>query len=452
VSTIEIYVQQLINGFVLGSFYALVALGYSMVYGIVKLLNFAHGDIFMTGAFVCLSVFGVISAFMPSVWGLVLAIAAAMTAAAVLGYVVQRLAYMPLLGDNLPKEFWTVFIGAVGVVLFSFFSWVKADITYNALGFNPFDMWNKAVLFMPCFVLLLISLIKYQSKRRALFAYLGFGSAVLTSAAFIVTAMCMPSTGNDGLFGGLTAFPFLTLIFSLFSLVFLVRSPKILSRFSFQSAVKKSEAAPRLSLLITAIGVSLIINNAMMVISKSKPFFFNSGLNTSAGIKFGEVKITFIQIVLVSVTAALMLVLTLFIGKTMRGKAMRAVALDKDTCRLMGINVNKIIGITFIIGSALAAIAGGMYCISYGNVTYTMGYMFGIKAFTSAVLGGIGSIPGAMLGGILLGLLEAGGTQILTDMGQQGSAWKDVFAFGILIVILILRPNGLLGRTEIERM
>ena len=298
----EVLVQQLLNGLILGSFYALVALGYSMVYGIVKLLNFAHGDIYMTGAFACLSIFGLVSGVLPGWPGIACSILLSMVLVGGLGFLVQRFAYRPLLG------------------------------------------------------------------------------------------------------------------------------------------------APRLSLLITAIGVSLVIYNAVMGVTNSQPLFFTSGLDNSAGFKFGNINITYIQIVLLAVSAVMMVALTIFIGRTMLGKAMRAIALDQDTCRLMGINVNKIIGMTFITGSALAAVAGGMACVYYGNVQYNMGYTIGIKAFTAAVIGGIGSVPGAMLGGLLLGLLEAVGTQFL------GSVWKDVFAFGLLILILILKPNGLLGKSEVERM
>ena len=301
-STGEVIIQQLMNGLILGSFYALVALGYSMVYGIIKLLNFAHGDIYMTGAFVCLSIFSFLSGSLTGWAGIAVSIVGAMAIAGVLGYLIQRFAYRPLLG------------------------------------------------------------------------------------------------------------------------------------------------APRLSLLITAIGVSLLIYNAVMGVTNSQPLFFASGLNNSAGLQFGNIRITYVQMVLVAVSAIIMLGLTIFIGKTMIGKAMRAISQNQDACRLMGINVSRLIGLTFVIGSALAAVAGGMACVYYGNVQYNMGFTIGLKAFTAAVIGGIGSIPGAMLGGLLLGLLEATGTQFL------GSQWKDVFAFGLLILILILKPNGLLGKSEVERM
>lgn len=296
------FLQPVIDGLVLGSFYALVALGYSMVYGIIKLLNFAHGDIYMIGAFSCLTAFGVVSRFLTGWAAIAVSVLIAMVIAAAVGFSAQRFAYRPLLG------------------------------------------------------------------------------------------------------------------------------------------------APRLTLLITAIGVSLVLYNSAMGLTNSQPLFFTSGLDNSLGFRFGSITVSYIKIILILISAAVMVGLHLFISRTMMGKAMRAIALDQDTCRLMGINIYKVIGITFVIGSALAAIAGGMSCVYYGSVVYYMGYNIGIKAFTSAVIGGVGSIPGAMLGGLLLGILESFGTQIV------GSQWKDVFAFGLLIVILILRPNGLLGKTEIERM
>jgi branched-chain amino acid transport system permease protein len=306
-SVLDTVVRQLISGLIIGSFYSLVALGYSMVYGIIKLLNFAHGDIYMTGAFVGFFVFGVIGIVLGGGWIAILcAMLSAMLFCGSLAWLAQRLAYRPLL--------------------------------------------NKA--------------------------------------------------------------------------------------------------APRLSLLITAIGVSLIVYNAVMVITKGQFMFPRTALDPMAGLAFGNVTISWIQLVLVLTAAILMALLSWFIGSTMWGKAMRAISLDKDTCRLMGINVNMIIGLTFFIGGALAAVAGVMACVYYGQIHFFMGYIMGIKAFTAAVIGGIGSLPGAMLGGLLLGLLEAGGTSIKFI----GSEWKDVFSFGLLIFMLIFKPTGLLGVTEIERM
>jgi len=304
VTIFDITVQQIVNGLILGSFYTLVALGYSMVYGIIKLLNFAHGDIYMVGAFVGFTILSVLSGIFGDEWGGILAsMVLTMIAVGFLGVLIQRIAYRPML------------------------------------------------------------------------------------------------------------------------------------------------SAPRLSILITAVGVSLVLFNGVMAATYGEYTAFNTGLDDE-GITMGHVHVTYTQMVMVSATAVLMVGLHLFISRTIYGKAMRAISIDMDACRLMGIDVNKIIALTFFVGSALAAAAGVMAGVYYGSIHFFMGFVIGLKAFTAAVIGGIGSIPGAMLGGLMLGLLEAFGTQI----PWIGSEWKDVFAFGLLILLLIFKPTGILGRTEIERM
>jgi branched-chain amino acid transport system permease protein len=206
-------------------------------------------------------------------------------------------------------------------------------------------------------------------------------------------------------------------------------------------------SAPRLSILITALAVSMILSNTVMAFTDGEYLAFPTDLGYE-GFELGHVFITYTQLVLVSAAAILMVALYIFVHKTLYGKAMRAIAIDQDACRLMGINVNRIIALTFFIGSSLAAAAGVMAGSYYGSIHFFMGFVIGLKAFTAAVIGGIGSIPGAMLGGLLLGLLESFGTQI----PFIGSEWKDVFSFGILILLLVFKPTGILGKTEIERM
>lgn len=300
----DILLQQLVNGLVLGSFYALVALGYTMVYGIIKLLNFAHGDIYMAGAFVGYAVLSVISSTAGNAWlGIGIAMMVSMLAMGVFGMIIERVAYRPML------------------------------------------------------------------------------------------------------------------------------------------------KAPRLSVLITALAVSMVLNNTALWATNGQYEAFNTGLGFD-GVSLGDVQVTYPQIVLVLSAAGLMAVLQFFLLRTSYGKAMRAIAIDKEACQLMGVNVHQVIALTFFIGSALAAAAGIMAGVYYGSIHFFMGFMIGLKAFTAAVIGGIGSIPGAMLGGLLLGLLEAFGTQI----HAVGSEWKDVFVFGVLILLLVVKPTGLLGRAEIERM
>ncbi len=303
-STLDILLQQLANGIILGSFYALVALGYTMVYGVIKLLNFAHGDLYMIGAFVGFIILSTISAFVGSSWtGILCSMVLSMLAIGLLGVIIQRIAYQPML------------------------------------------------------------------------------------------------------------------------------------------------KAPRLSILITALAVSMILSNAIMAVTDGEYMAFSTDLGYE-GFEMGNVFISQTQMVLVVFAAILMVGLYTFVNKTLYGKAMRAIAIDQDACRLMGIHVNKIIALTFFIGTSLAAAAGVMAGTYYGSIHFFMGFTIGLKAFTAAVIGGIGSIPGAMLGGLVLGLLESFGTQI----PFIGTEWKDVFAFGILILLLVFKPTGLLGKTEIERM
>lgn len=303
-STTDIILQQLANGLILGSFYALVALGYTMVYGIIKLLNFAHGDLYMVGGFVGFLILSAISGLLGESWtAIVCSMVLSMLAVGLLGVIIQRVAYRPML------------------------------------------------------------------------------------------------------------------------------------------------KAPRLSILITALAVSMILSNGVMAITDGEYLAFNTDLGYD-GLDFGNVFISYTQLALVISASLLMVILYLFVNKTLYGKAMRAIAIDQDACKLMGINVNRIIAMTFFIGSSLAAAAGVMAGVYYGSLHFSMGFVIGLKAFTAAVIGGIGSIRGAMLGGLVLGLLEAFGTQI----PFIGSEWKDVFSFGLLILLLILKPTGILGKTEIERM
>ncbi len=303
-SLLEILLQQAVNGLILGSFYALVALGYTMVYGIIKLLNFAHGDVYMVGAFVGWAALSWLAGPLGAGWiGIMVAMVLSMAAAGTLGLVIERVAYRPML------------------------------------------------------------------------------------------------------------------------------------------------AAPRLSILITALAVSMVLSNGALSITGGQYEAFNTDLGFE-GIDLGEVHVTWTQLVLVAASLLLMAGMQVFISRTMYGKAMRAIAIDQDACRLMGIDVNRMIALTFFVGSALAAAAGVMAGAYYGSISYFMGFLIGLKAFTAAVIGGIGSIPGAMLGGLLLGLLEAFGTQI----PAIGSEWKDVFVFAILILLLVFKPTGLLGRPEVERM
>jgi branched-chain amino acid transport system permease protein len=327
---VDTFLQQLVNGLTAGSVYAVVALGYTMVYGIIQLINFAHGEVVMIGAMVAFTVINALApAGLPPLAVVLVGTACAIPVCMLVGYSMERLAYRPLRG------------------------------------------------------------------------------------------------------------------------------------------------APRLAPLITAIGVSIVLQHlAMLVWSRNVLAFPQIIRNTTYTL--GGASITNVQIAIIAVCIALMGGLALLVYRTQLGTAMRATAQNPNVAGLMGVDVNRVIAATFVIGAALGAVAGVLFGTYYGVAQYTMGSILGLKAFSAAVLGGIGNIPGAMLGGVLLGVVEALGAGYIGDLsdlctygwiadflGEQcaggghfilfGSNYQDVFAFLVLIVVLVFRPSGLLGERVGDR-
>ena len=212
-------------------------------------------------------------------------------------------------------------------------------------------------------------------------------------------------------------------------------------------AYKPLRSATSLAVLITAIGVSYLLQNAALLLWTPNPKVFSSVVGNGSVVLFdGQLTISVVSIVTVAACIVIMIGLTLFTSKTKIGKAMRACSEDKGAAQLMGINVNRTISITFAIGSALAAVAGVLLCSAYPTLTPTTGSMPGIKAFTAAVFGGIGSIPGAMLGGILLGIIE------IFAKAYISTQLSDAIVFAVLIIVLLVKPAGLLGKTVREKV
>ena len=305
---LNLFPQTLVNGLTLGSVYALIALGYSMVYGILKLLNFAHGDIYMIGAY--------------------------------LGY---------------------------GVYLL-----VNAD------------------------------------------------EAALIPAALVIVLMLVVAMVGAGLVSvGVERF-----------------------------AYRPLRYAPRLAPLISALGVSFILQNIVQITAGPRPLSLGSGtlIPTGASLLIGGVNLHVARLLVIGVTLILMLGLTYFVRSTRLGRAMRAVSIDLDAAQMMGVNVNQVIVATFFIGAMLAGAAGVLVGIVFFSIRHTMGFLAGLKGFTAAVVGGIGSIPGAVLGGLLLGMAESFTAVYLSV------TFNDAIAFLLLVVVLLVRPNGLLGKALVQKV
>ncbi|WP_027132847.1 ABC transporter permease subunit [Geminicoccus roseus] len=304
----EYFLQQLVNGVTLGAVYGLIAIGYSMVYGIIGMINFAHGDIFMIGAFHALIVFLILGAV--------------------------GISWLPLA---------LLIVLIVGILLTSLYGWSVERIAYRPL-----------------------------------------------------------------------------------------------------------RSSPRLAPLISAIGASIFLQNYVQLAQGARPKpleqMVSGGFVIMESAGGFAVRISYIQVVIVVLTLALMAVFTWLIKGTALGRAQRACEQDRKMAALLGVDVDKTISLTFVIGASLAAVAGLMFTLYYGVIDFFIGFIAGIKAFTAAVLGGIGSLPGAMLGGLLIGVIEAFWS------GYFSVEYKDVASFGVLVLVLIFRPTGLLGRPEIEKV
>ncbi len=305
----DIFLQQIINGLVLGSMYALVALGYTMVYGIINLINFAHGEVLMVGALTS----------------------------------------------------WTV-------------------VTFLAESG------------MPGWLLMLISLF--------------FAIVICATLNFLIEKLAYRPLRN----------------------------------------------APRLAPLITAMGMSLLLQTLAMIIWKPNPKPYPI-LLPSEPLHVGGAVISITQCLILGLTVMILAALMYLVNRTKLGRAMRATAENPRVAALMGVRPDMVISATFIIGAALAAVAGVMWAANYGTVQHAMGFLPGLKAFTAAVLGGIGNLAGAVVGGVLLGLVEAIGAGYLGELtgGVLGSHYADIFAFALLILVLTLRPSGLLGERVADR-
>jgi branched-chain amino acid transport system permease protein len=359
------FLQQLINGLSLGAIYALIALGYTMVYGVLRFINFAHSDVFMVGAFIGYYAGRLVPE--GTWWGGLLVLGVAMLGCALLGMRIERTAYRPL---REPTEFNLVaLVGAAGGAIAAYFAMRRLAGTEFGPALRVLACWGAAEL--------------------------GALGARLTGWRVILK--------------------------------------------------RTRGGAPTLNVLITAIGVSLLLEYSGQLIFGAAPRTFPA-IFPATNYRFHNLTISSNQLIVIGVSLALLVLLQLIVFRTKIGTAMRAVSLNPRAAQLVGVNNDVVISFTFALGSALAAAGGILYALNYPSIDPLMGVMPGLKAFVAAILGGIGNIPGAALGGLLLGTVET------FVGGSEWSTYKDAIAFAVLIVILLFRPAGLMGRFTVEKV
>ncbi len=427
-------IQQLLNGLTVGGIYALIALGYTMVYGIIKLINFAHGDIFMIGAFagffaitlitdlfigslVASSIGAVVSEYK-----LIIAIISSIIFCGLLGLFVERVAYRPL-REGSPK---TIIGSAIGLAFIIFVA---------VFGKGEFQM-DTALLFLVILGMLSIlsfAYIRYAGNNIKSLSKENINQKIIVYSVLYIIAFIILA--------------YLAWYFDMTTMVFVSFAFVLLIYWLVVSRVKSTNAGgnSRINALISAIGMSMILSNMVMLLRGTSDQPYRMGFFTGT-INIGSFSVSSLQIFIIVFSFILMGILFYIIHKTKFGLSMRAVSHNLNAARLMGINPDKVIAMTFVIGSALAGVAGVLVGTYYQSVSPNIGMMYGLKAFVAAVLGGIGSIPGAVVGGIVLGIAEVVGIAFLS------SSYKDAIAFGILILILIIKPTGIFGKTMKEKV
>lgn len=421
------FFQQLVNGLMLGSLYALIAVGYTVVYGIVQLINFAHGEVFMVGAFGALSTYLVLFDQETGIWILPILLAGAVVASVATAVLMERVAYRPL--RNAPRL--APLITAIGV---SVFLQEFVRLMYDRPWWTVPAMGAVAMLFA-------YVVARWWARRLGVaLPRLAVGAAIATT---LVIQVVVRLIYRD------VSIP-VSLALFVGGAVAGIAVGRLVSR-----------TAPLRPLATAAIVSAVLLETSWTFYegtirtiewpsAKQRIPFPEVDLVTGQALDVGGVTIQRSAIFTVAALVVCAALLWYFINRTRVGRGMQAVSQDPDTARLMGINVDRIIVIAFVLGAVLAAVAGICQGLQNSNIEFRMGFLAGLKAFTAAVLGGIGNIQGAVVGGVVLGLVEAMAIEYIP--GQfGGSSWKDVWAFAILILVLVFRPQGLLGARVVDR-